>query len=719
MVKAIKWILIIGAGGIGFVVIVVISLTFIIDPNDYKAYISSMVEAKTGRSVAIPGDISLQISPKLDIVFALGEVRIGPGKGFPDTDFASAELVKINLSLLPLLTKRQLQVNNIDLQGVHLNLIRKKDGTTNWADLGGAAVVAEQAPVGQPLQPQKPLLTAIDIGGINIKDINVEFDDQQTGKTMSLSKFNLNTGHVQEGVAFPVSTDFKFRLDDHKQPFGATISTDFNLTLNSGRQHFIINGLTLDGLLTGDMLPASELAFVVLAEAEINLRDEDITVHKFTVQQGALQVETAFSLSGFKTPVIQGTLTVPEYSPREHLDQLGVALPRFSDPEVFERLSVALGFDLNNEQLQIKDIRIQFDDTAIKANALVNNFKKPVYVVQLHMDQLDLDRYAVHREEEALIDESLAKPDAEQTISGDQPLIPVQLLKALRFNADINIDLLTVAQLNMSELSLQADGKDGLVHLKPFSAKLYDGSIMVNGKIDVRPAVPVVNLNKTLDGVQLGPMFVDMTGREEFSGRADINVNVETRGLSRNDLVKNSNGTVKLSLEDGIIKRLQILETIRSAKALLDKQVVRQVAVSQPTGFASLTASGRLVNGIFKNDDLQAASELMKVSGKGQVDFVREHIDYLLTIYLTDRVDRDQKTGLVEFSNLAIPYRVRGSFTDLQQSAALEELFKAKAKKFLLDSIKKKIDPGADRKEQQDSGVEALIDRGLRGLFGN
>jgi hypothetical protein len=110
----------------------------------------------------------------------------------------------------------------------------------------------------------------------------------------------------------------------------------------------------------------------------------------------------------------------------------------------------------------------------------------------------------------------------------------------------------------------------------------------------------------------------------------------------------------------------------------------------------------------------------MKVTGKGQVDFVQEQIDYLLTIYLTDRVERDEATGLVELGKMAIPYRVKGSFTNIQQSAALEELFKAKAKELLFDTIQDKLGTDTDAgKEEPPLGKDALIDKGLRGLFGN
>jgi len=228
-----------------------------------------------------------------------------------------------------------------------------------------------------------------------------------------------------------------------------------------------------------------------------------------------------------------------------------------------------------------------------------------------------------------------------------------------------------------------------------------------------------MNLKKNLQGVQLGPLFIDLVGKEELSGRADIRVDVVTRGIDKAGLTRNANGNVNLSLSDGKIAKLQILQTIRLAKALLSKEPLTANASSQPTGFATLTASGTLTNGVFINNDLQAASDLMKVTGKGKVDLVQEQIDYLLTINLIDRIERKQDTGLVDLGNTPIPYRIKGSFTDLQQSAALENLAKSKAKEFLLDTLEKEFGSGKDGQEKSDSDINSLINKGLKGLFGN
>ncbi len=721
MNKTIKWLLICIAGAGILFGVVIVSLPFIIDPNDYKDQISKVVHKQTGRVLSIPGDIKLQVSPKLDVSFSLGKIQLASSDAFPDTSFLSSELAEIKLAIWPLIKERRLQVNTIALRGVQLNLIRNSEGKTNWGDLtGDKAKNNDTSPPSSGKNPDtspKSDLPEMDIGGISIKDINVQYLDQQAKRSIALHNFNLSIGHLQEDSPFPVKADFDFRLDDNKQSLAATIKTTCDLTIDLSKQHFNIAGLSLNGLFQGEMFPASKLEISLMADAEISIPDEKVSIHKLVVQQGDLKAETTLSMANFKSPAVQGRLAIAEYSPQKHLAQLGIALPKFTSQNVLDRLSVSLNFSLNNDQLEVKKLFIQLDDTKITAEASVANLQQPSYALNLHIDRFDLDRYAIEKNSIS----SSTRQEVPQKNPGKQQIaVPVQLLRGLTFNTDIKIDTLKAAKLTLTDINVKADGKDGLINLRPFSAQLYDGNLTITGQIDARPDIPQMRLNKRLQGVQLGPLFVDMLGKEEFSGRADINVDVVTRGIDKAALTRNANGKLKLSLSDGKIAKLQILQTIRLAKSLISKEAITSNATSQPTGFATLTASGILTNGVFINNDLQAASDLMKVTGKGKVDFTKEHIDYLLTINLIDRIEREKNTGLVDMGNTPIPYRIKGNFTELQQSAAIEEMVKTKAKELLFDTLDKHFGDGKEREEKSKSDdINSLINKGLKGLFGN
>ena len=131
--KLLKWVLI-AAGAV--VLLFAGALAFIaatFDPNQYKAQVADLVKEKTQRTLTIEGDIRLMLFPKLGV--HLGKTRFSEFKS--EKDFASLDDMRVSLDLIPLLSK-QVVVDQIQLDGLHVSLVKHKDGKTNFDDLLGA-----------------------------------------------------------------------------------------------------------------------------------------------------------------------------------------------------------------------------------------------------------------------------------------------------------------------------------------------------------------------------------------------------------------------------------------------------------------------------------------------------------------------------------------------------------------------------------------------------
>jgi AsmA protein len=743
MSRTVKWIIGVFGTLIGLVVVASFLLPLFIDPNDYREAIAGKIQENIGREVSIPGDIKLDISLMgLTTVFSLGEVRLAPGKDFPDTEFFSSRLAEINLALWPLITKKELKINKILLEGVNINLIRNRDGQSNWGGLTGSGTQKPVPEKNEKARGRSPGgLAAIDIGGVQARDINITFVDNQADRTVRLSSFNLDIGHIRTGKLFPVSANFDlFHEDSQKKSVSISVDAKSNFTFFPARQHFIVEGFNFKGLIQGVPASGQELDLEIAADIDLELQQQKIEVQKLDIRQGEMQVKALFSLTGFSNPQLIGSLQIPEFSPRTQLESLGMTLP-FEDPESLSRMSGKIDFSGSLNELQIQKIALQLDETKVNGTASVKNIFNPAYTLALSIDQLDMDKYKKVKRQDLTPEtnpEASAGSAGEgsttasspvQNRDGDQPVIPTEMLKNLTFDAEITVGKLKAARLNIADISLKASGKDGLIRLDPFAADLYEGGIRVTGDIDARRETPEMRLVKDLQGVQVGPLMKDMTGKEEIKGRADIHVELTTSGMSKKDLTRNANGKISLSLADGEIAKLKIIDTIRTAKMLLGGTSGQQggapsanTGAGRPTTFAALTATGVITNGVLVNNDLVAESELMKVKGKGTMNLVTEQIDYLLTIYLAKYLERDQESGLVELADSPIPYRIKGTFDKIEQSAALEEILVSEGKKALFKELEKQL--GGD-KAQEGSKKESsdftgdLINQGLKSLFGN
>ena len=733
-----KWILGTVAALVGLLILFTLSLPLLIDPNSYKKLIAQKVQEQTGRQVSIPGDIALKVSPLgLKTVFRLGEVSISSTSNFPDTALLTSRLVEIQLALWPLIRSQKLQMNTIRLEGVSMNLIKGADGSNNWS---GTARDNEKKTTGpgpqQPAAKSGSPLAAIDIGGVVIKDLNVSFADKQAGKTVRLNNLNLTVGRIRSSSPIPMQGDVTLLLDENgRQPLTVRINAQTTLIIVPEQGKISIQGFSGDAQIAGGTLPIPELGLKLATGLDLDLRQEKAEIKKLTLQKSDMRAEAELSISGWATPRITGTLRIPAFSPRAQAAAWGLTLP-LTNPESLTRVAADFVFSSDLANLTLSKLQLTLDDTSVTGTAAVRNLNdQPTYDLALQVNQIDLNRYATtSAAPTAQTQAGPAPPPIPRDNTGNKPLLPVALLRNLNFNADLTMESLKIGKLNLSNLQLKASGKGGAITITPLAAGLYDGTVTVRGEIDARRDIPSIHLAKSAKGIQLGPLFRDLRGKEEITGRADINADLTSRGLTRNELIRNSNGTLNLLVADGEIAKLQILDTIRSANTLLGtasgkRPVATATAAAtqtsgggqetgRPTTFTRLAASGVLQNGVFRNEDLLAESELMRVTGEGTVDLVSERIDYLLTVSLAKGIDSSGQTGLANLSETPIPYRVRGTFGHIEQSAALEEIAKSQAKKVLVKELEKHLGGEKPAGMQKEGGTEELIEKGLKSLFG-
>jgi len=150
MGKTIKIAISLLIGLVLLLIIAAVALPLLIDPNDFRDEISSLVEEQTGRKLAIEGEIGFSVFPWLGI--ELGKMELSNAPGFGDRPFAGIERADLKIKLLPLLRK-QVEIKTVVLHGLDVNLARDKSGKTNWDDLVSATKEPSTAETPQEGEP--------------------------------------------------------------------------------------------------------------------------------------------------------------------------------------------------------------------------------------------------------------------------------------------------------------------------------------------------------------------------------------------------------------------------------------------------------------------------------------------------------------------------------------------------------------------------------------
>jgi AsmA protein len=192
--------IVIGVGvAVGLLVIGAVALVAFVDVNAYKPQIEAYVKDNYQRRLTIEGDLALSVFPR--IALALPKTTLSSRAD--DRVAASLDGARVSVALLPLLRK-EIVVDTVRIDGLKATVERRRDGSTSIDDL---IKPAGEKPA-EPAQPGAP--PKFEIGGVELANAELTFNDQQTGNTISLTKLELKTGRIAPQGRTPVTFSTNF-----------------------------------------------------------------------------------------------------------------------------------------------------------------------------------------------------------------------------------------------------------------------------------------------------------------------------------------------------------------------------------------------------------------------------------------------------------------------------------------------------------------------------
>lgn len=235
--------------------VAVIAATF--NPNDYKQHVIDLVKEKKDRTLTIDGDITLSFWPKIGA--DLGKVAISEHKG--SAEFASINSAKVALAVLPLL-KKELVVDTIYVDGVKANIVKYKNGTTNFDDL-----LSKDETESEQIK--------FDVQGVNITNSEVRYTDEGSDAQYAISQFNLTSGRIALAEPMDIATDFK--VNANQPAIVADVKIKGIFLVDPETSHFKVTGL--DTMMTGDMFNGKNVEVKASGDVDANTEKLEFLVN--------------------------------------------------------------------------------------------------------------------------------------------------------------------------------------------------------------------------------------------------------------------------------------------------------------------------------------------------------------------------------------------------------------------------------------------------------
>lgn len=700
--------------GLGLLVLVSLGalaayLAFVFDANDYRERLSEAVAEQTGRRLTLSGELKLSVFPWLGI--ELGAAELGNAPGFSDRPFAALTAAEARVKLLPLLRK-EIAVDRVILKGLQLSLERRADGKTNWDDLTERHQADDSgAGPGEPSGGGGP--AALAVGGIDIQDAVIRWEDEASNARHSLSDVDIRMGQIAPGVPFDIDLAASFAASEPAVQGRFTINGKASLDL-AARQ-YALAGLRAALKASGEGVPGGAVDAGVMADLALDLAQGTVSVKGLSLKAYEVAVTGALEGSGLPdAAVLRGPVVLEGFNPRQLLDRLKVSAPRTANPERLKRAALKGQLTLTPTRIALDELAATLDDSKLSGRLEVADLARQAVRFDLSIDALDVDSYLPPAPANGSAADA---PAAAPANAKGTEASSLDSLRSLDADGRIRVGKLKTAGMQGADIDVGVKAVGGRLTVSP-KGVIYDGRLDSVVMVDTRPTPPALAISGGLDGVQIGPLLRDLTAKpERLTGRARIDFKLKGAGLDASALKQTLAGTTTLNVRDGAVKGVNIAQYLREAQAALTGQKADSASGPAQTDFSDLNATIVLGGGVARNDDLAMRSPLLRVGGEGSADLVRERIDYRISAAVVGTLTGQGGKSLEQVRGVTVPVRVGGSFAEPTYALDTEALLAGAVKGRLEQekaAVKEKVEAAREKAKDQ---LKEELKKGLGGLF--
>jgi len=630
--KAIKFLL---YGVVGLIALAVVALgaaVAIVDGQFVKTRLERAMKEKN-RSLQIDGVPQLKLFPVAGI--ALGKTSLSePGS---DRLFVSFESAELAVRAMPLLAG-EVAVETLKLSGLKANVVRRKDGTMNFADL---AERKEKA-AGKPEQPPN-----VRIAGVTVEKVQLSYRDEATGQELDIAELNLKSGRLDGQT--PGDLSLSARISGKKPEVDLRAQAAGALRFNLGNEEFAFDKFSaqLKGRFDQDTIAAEFSApKVEVTPAGASGSEVKLSLH---VKGPQRLIDARLLIAA-----VEGTATALAI-PKASLDLVASVAGISAKAKV----DAAIKANLAKQDLQA-EVAGKFDESTLKAKIGLTNFAPLKANFDATIDRLNVDRYLAPGRKDA-------KPDER---------VDLAALKGKSVSGKVAIGALTARRIKLENVKAELKLEGGKLEVSPHTASLYGGTL--SGVLAADANGNRIQVKETAHNVAVGALLRDAAQKDVLEGRGNLSLDVRTAGGTVTALKKALAGSARVEMKDGAIKGINLADSARvemkdgaikginladSARNLKSALGAKQTKAdpSQKTDFSEMSASFKIANGVAHNDDLKAASPFLRLGGAGNLDIGNNTIDYLAKATLAATTKGQGGRDVSNVAGITIPVKLSGA----------------------------------------------------------
>lgn len=631
----------------------IVVLAFVVDANSFKPRIQAAA-AEQGIALNMRGDLRWAFWPAIGV--AVNEVSLADSDS-PQAILADVKKASLLVAFVPLL-KGDLQVKHVLVDGAVINLSVNDQGVGNWENI----LKKKDAPANPPPQEKADTKAlSLSIEKISLHDSQINYTDATKGSQLTLSNINLDVKDVNlKGDPFELTAAWDTLLSQAKnQQAPARDSLQINTKLRSkvtiGEG---INSLSLDK-----------------GELELAIRAKDST--SFKVQYSVTVNDLKNNLN------YQGKLAIAALNAKQLMAAFGIPY-KTANEKALTDISFSSDIKGDKKSIALNPLTLKIDKTQFAGSIALTDFASQALAVDLKGDDINADDYLpppLPTPVPTAPGKAPAPAPVAVDATGNEPLVPVELLRKLNISTKLALNSILFSKLHMEKVLLAADAKHGLGQLN-LNANAYAGNIHVKNSVDARSNNPQLRFDVIAKSVSIAPILKDkgFDQKMQLSGSLHANANGQASGVSKNQILESLVGNFNFSGDKMRLAPLNVEQEFCKLVNLVNKEDGSQTTWNAYTELQPLSGKATIAKRVITVESLNANVAKLVLGTTGTINLVNGSYDFLLPLKL-NRDANDTANSIITSTQgckVSSNYWVERSLTLLRCKGAYAQMDPAK-----------------------------------------
>ncbi|HGS7070098.1 TPA: outer membrane assembly protein AsmA [Klebsiella quasipneumoniae subsp. quasipneumoniae] len=373
--------------------------------------------------------------------------------------------------------------------------------------------------------------------------------------------------------------------------------------------------------------------------------------------------------------------------------------------------SLQASWQEDSKTLRFDNLNLMASGSTLTGNGSVVLGERPDWSLDLHATTLNLD--SLLASSSPATDSSASQQGQSQT----RPLRPViadsderedyQSLRGFTGRMALSADQLQWRGLNFTHVQSEISNKQGLLTVSKMQGSLDGGQLSLPGTLDARGDTPQATFQPALQNVEIGSLIKAFNYSLSLTGKLSLTGEFSGARIDADDFRRRWQGQAQIQMTDTRTEGLNFQQLVQQAVER-STNVRAQENYDNATRLDAVSSELTLDNGLVTLNRVQGQSDVMAMTGEGQLDLQKENCDMRFNVRVLGGWKGEGKL-IDRLKQTAIPLRIYGDWQSLSYSLQVDQILR----KQLQDEAKQRLNDWVERNKgsKESKDAKKLLDK--------